>query len=206
MKKTYLTIALLGLSIATSFAQSPAEEYTATELLKNCSFEEEAKPIRNRRFGPNGEGELFGGYLPEGIILGWIIPDGHEQTSTIAVTADNLLDTTQHMALCWTITSSPALIANVGNQGIEVVEGNRYQLTFWARADKRYKGKIHVGLKSRHDDSWYACAKVKGKLKKRWKRYTITFTAESTDERAHFVIEASKPGTLYFDELSLTAL
>ena len=38
--------------------------------------------------------------------------------------------------------------------------------------------------------------------------YTVIYkgTAKSNDERAHFVIEASKPGTLYFDELSLTAL
>ena len=64
MKKLYVAIALLVLGIVGIYAQG----HQPPQLLKNPSFEEEAEPIRNRRFGPNGEGELFGGYLPAGVI------------------------------------------------------------------------------------------------------------------------------------------
>ena len=68
MRKSFLSILLLC-SIAT-YAQE-ATSGNGGQLIKNHSFEEEAKPIRNRRFGPNGEGELFGGYLPQ-----VLFPDG----------------------------------------------------------------------------------------------------------------------------------
>jgi hypothetical protein len=199
MKKIYASIALLWLAFAATYAQSSLP----TELLKNPSFEEEAKPIRNRRFGPNGEGELFGARLPEGIILGWITPNNQEEASTIELTEENLLDATQQKALLWTIKSAPAAIVNVGFQGIEAIEGQQYTLTFWARADKKYKGPLHVGLQSKKTDTWYAQTTVKGKIKKRWKRYTLTFTAKGNDEKARFVMMAVKPGVLYLDCVSL---
>lgn len=181
------------------------KESLSIELLKNPSFEEEAKPIRNRRFGPNGEGELFGARLPEGIILGWITPNNQEEASQMELVSDNLVDTAQCKALCWTIENAPATIANVGFQGVEAIKGQQYSLTFWGRADKKYKGTLRIGLQSKRTGAWYAEAKVKGKIKKRWKRYTLTFTAREEDPKAHFVIVADKPGVLYLDCVSLTA-
>ncbi len=198
MKKHFLPIVLSCLCCMVAHAQ--------TELLKNPSFEEEAKPIRNRRFGPNGEGELFGARLPEGIIPGWIMVDNGEETSKIKITTENLMDTTGHKALQWEITAAPAAIANVGLHGIEAVKGSKYTLTFWARADKRYKSPLHVGLQSKSSDgTWYAEATVKGKIKKRWKKYTVTFTAKEDAPNARLVITADQPGTLYLDCVSLTA-
>ena len=199
MKKHCITF-LFSLFAVIAHAQS----VHTTELIKNPSFEEEAKPIRNRRFGPNGEGELFGGYPPKGIIPGWFIPRESEETSNIEVTTENLMDTAQHKALRWTINEGPATIVNAGHQGIEATEGCQYVLTFWACADKRYKGKINVGLQSKHDNSWYAQATVKGKIKKHWKKYTITFTSEGNDPKARFVMMADRPGTIYLDCVSLT--
>ena len=175
----------------------------SVELLKNSSFEEESKSIRNRRFGPNGEGERFGAPLPAGVILGWITPDNQEEKSKIELISENLLDTTQYKALRWTIKSAPATLANVGFQGVEVVDGQQYTLIFWARADKKYKGALRVGLQSKNADTWYAQAMVKGKIKKRWKKYTLTFTAEGNDPKARFVMVADEPGILYFDCVSL---
>ena len=178
----------------------------STNLIKNPSFEEEAKPIRNRRFGPNGEGELFGGYPPAGIIMGWFVPVESEKASTIEITTENLVDTTQHKALRWTINEGPATIVNSGNQGIKATQGCQYELTFWARTDKRYKGKIHVGLQNKSDYSWYAQTTVKGKIKKHWKKYSITFTAEGNDPKTRFVMMADKLGTIYLDCVSLTVV
>lgn len=186
-----------------------AQSLHTTELIKNPSFEEEAKPIRNRRFGPNGEGELFGGYVPAGVILGWILPEECIDASKMDVITEGLLDTTQYKALRWTIveatTATPAMIANVGNQGIKVAKGHKYTLTFWARTDKKYKGKIQVDLQGKNDDhTSYAHAKIKGKIKKQWKRYTIPLTAEGDDTQARLVLMADKPGVIYLDCVSLT--
>ena len=205
MKKSFLTIALLFFSTIITYAQKENED---GQLIKNHSFENEAKPIRNRRFGPNGEGELFGGYPPAGIIPGWIVANNQEGASKIEITSKGLLDENQHKALRWSITQAtatePATIANVGFHGIEAIEGNKYTLTFWARADKRYKGKLHVGLQSKSlDGTWYAHASVKGKIKKKWKKYAITFVVEHSDENARFVITADTPGMLFVDEVSL---
>lgn len=205
MRKIFLSILLLC-SIATY-----AQEVTSGnggQLIKNHSFEEEAKPIRNRRFGPNGEGELFGGYLPSGIIPGWIGANSEGAVSQMETTTKKLLNKEQCQSLCWSITeatpTSPAAIANVGHNGIEAIKGNKYTLTFWVRADKRYKGRLHVGLQSKlSDGTWYAQTIVKGKIKKRWKKYSVTFVAEGDAENARFVITADTPGTLYIDEVSL---
>ena len=200
MKKVFAYVTLLWFGLTISYAQSSQP----IELLKNPSFEEEAKPIRNRRFGPNGEGELFGARLPAGVIPGWIVINEEESAADIEISTENLLDTTQHKALRWEFETGAATIANVGHQGIEVVNGRQYTLTLWARADKKYKGKIQVGLQSKHDGIWYAKAKIKGKIKKRWKKHTITFTAEGNDEKARLVMTADKPGTIYLDCMSLT--
>lgn len=210
MKKIYLSFILLSLCTIDITAQETKlnKEEQCSELLKNPSFEEEAKPIRNRRFGPNGEGELFGGYPPAGIIPGWIYPDGKRELSTFEISTEGLLDTTQHKALRWEITlatsTTPAAIANVGVHGIKVSEGNKYRLTFWARADKKYKGKLFVGLQSKDDETWNTYSKVRGKIKKRWKKHTITFTAKGNTPKARFVMMGTKPGTIYLDCTSLT--
>ncbi|MBR3859850.1 MAG: carbohydrate binding domain-containing protein [Bacteroidaceae bacterium] len=201
MKKYLLPIILFCLCNIAAHAQ--------TELLKNPSFEEEAKPIRNRRFGPNGEGELFGGRLPEGIIPGWIPANSKGAASKMEITTENLLDESLERALRWSITeataTAPAAIANVGIHGIEVVKGSTYTLTFRARADKRYKGPLQIGLQSKSADAtWYAKVTVKGKIKKRWKKYTVTFTADEDARNARLVITADRPGTLYLDSVSLT--
>ena len=201
MIKRALSLALLWLTFAVIYAQTSQP----TELIKNYSFEEEAKPIRNRRFGPNGVGELFGGPVPAGVIPGWILPEESVDASMMDIVTEGLLDTAQHRALRWSIEAAPATIANVGFQGIEAIEGQQYTLTFWARADKKYKGPLHVGLQSKATGTWYAGTTVKGKIKKRWKKYTLTFIAEGNDEKARFVMMAVKPGVLYFDCVSLVA-
>lgn len=212
--KKYLLLTTLSCCIAANAQVSapvidcPHADDQTVALIKNPSFEEEATPIRNRRFGPNGEGELFGGRLPAGIIPGWIMVNGEATAAKMGVTTENLLDAMQQKALQWVITeasaTTPSTIANVGHHGIDVVEGNSYTLTFWARADKKYKGKVRVGLQSKSSDgTWYAQAKVKGKIKKRWKKYTLTFTATQSDENSRFVISADRSGTLYFDCVSL---
>lgn len=209
MKKSCIFIALLWVTIAT-YAQTKASDdahVQYTELIKNHSFEDEVKAIPNRRFGPNGEGELFGRPLPPGIISGWIIVNGRENNSKIETITENLLDETQHEALCWSISkatdATPEAIANVGNHGIEAVKGGKYTLSFWARSDKQYKGKIRVGLQNKSDGTWYAQANVRGKIKKKWKKYTITFTAQQSVENTRFIMAVNKPGTLYLDEVSL---
>ena len=203
MRKSFLLFMFLLCAIAINAQEATSDK--GQQLIKNPSFEDEAKPIRNRRFGPNGEGELFGGRLPAGIIPGWIIPEEKDSATKIEISTDKLLEG-QNKALRWEITQVPSTIANVGNQGIEAVKGGKYVLSFWARADKRYKEEIRIGLQSKSSDgTWYAKAVMKCKIKKRWKRFSIAFTAEGDAENTRLVMTADKPGVLFLDMMSLSS-
>ena len=177
------------------------------ELIQNRSFEDEALPIRNRRFGTNGEGERFGGHPAPGTIPAWYAVNSTGSASRMEITTDNLLNGVQQKALCWTITEAtpeaPAAIANTGYWGIASTKGDTYTLSFWARADKRYKGNINVGLQNKDDDTWCAKAKVKCRIGKKWKKYTMTFTPDADVDYTRFVMTADTPGTLYIDMVSL---
>ena len=177
------------------------------ELIQNRSFEDEALPIRNRRFGANGEGERFGGHPAPGTIPAWYAVNSTGAASRMEITTDNLLNGVQQKALCWTITEAtpeaPAAIANTGYWGIASTKGDTYTLSFWARADKRYKGNINVGLQNKDDDTWCAKAKVKCRIGKKWKKYTMTFTPDADVDYTRFVMTADTPGTLYIDMVSL---
>ena len=104
------------------------------ELIQNRSFEDEARPIRNRRFGANGEGERFGSRPQPGMIPAWILANSEGATSKMEITSTNLLNDVQQKALKWNITEAsadaPAAIANTGFWGIESVKGDTYTLTF----------------------------------------------------------------------------
>lgn len=177
------------------------------ELIQNRSFEDEALPIRNRRFGANGEGERFGGHPAPGTIPAWYAVNSTGSASRMEITTENLLNEVQQKALCWTITEAtpeaPAAIANTGYWGIASTKGDTYTLSFWARADKRYKGNINVGLQDKDDDTWCAKVKVKCRIGKKWKKYTMTFTPDSDVDYTRFVMTADTPGTLYIDMVSL---
>ena len=177
------------------------------ELIQNRSFEDEAQPVRNHRFGPNGEGERFGGYPAPGTIPAWYAANGQEAASRMEIITDNLFDERQKKALQWTITQaspqSVAAIANTGYWGIDAVKGDKYTLTFWARADKRYKGKLVVGLQSKDSAVWHGCASVKGKIGRKWRKYTVSFVPEEDCDYTRIVMTADAPGTLYLDMVSL---
>ena len=177
------------------------------ELIQNRSFEDEAQPVRNRRFGANGEGERFGYRPAPRTIPAWINADAKGAQSKMEITTEGLLNEVQKKALRWNITEATATaqagIANTGFWGIAAVEGDTYTLSFWARADKRYKGNLYVGLQSREGGIWYARVKVKGRIGKRWKKHTVTFTPEADADYTNFVMVADKPGTLYLDMVSL---
>ena len=177
------------------------------ELIQNRSFEDEALPVRNRRFGANGEGERFGGRPAPGTIPAWYAANSKGAASRMEITTEKMLNEVQQKALCWTITkatsATPAAIANTGYWGIASVKGDTYTLSFWARADKRYKGSLTVGLQSKDDAIWYAKAKVKGCIGKKWKKYTVIFAPDTDVDYTRFVIAADQPGTLYLDMVSL---
>ena len=116
------------------------------------------------------------------------------------------MDSTQHRALCWEITHAPASITNVGINGIEAIKGETYTLTFWARADKRYTCKSQIELQNKAGDAWHAHTTMRVRIKKHWKKYTLTFTSVGDDEKARLAIESNKPGKLFLDCMSLAVL
>ena len=65
------------------------------ELIQNRSFEDEARPVRNRRFGANGEGERFGSRPAPGTIPAWYAANSKGAASRMEITTENLLNKVQ---------------------------------------------------------------------------------------------------------------
>ena len=56
------------------------------ELIQNRSFEDAARPVRNRRFGANGEGEHFGSMPAPGMIPAWYAVNSKGAASRMEIT------------------------------------------------------------------------------------------------------------------------
>ncbi|HEU5395910.1 MAG TPA: alpha-L-arabinofuranosidase C-terminal domain-containing protein [Verrucomicrobiae bacterium] len=93
-------------------------------------------------------------------------------------------------------------IANEGYWGIAVRAGEKYQLTFWARCDDRFAGKVTATLESTNGLVLSDAPEIGG-LDGQWKRYTATLAAARTDPRARFILAANSQGTVWFDFVSL---
>jgi len=91
-------------------------------------------------------------------------------------------------------------IANGGFWGIGVKAGERYELSFWARADG-FSGALTAVLEA--DDG--ACSKpeaVKG-VGAKWKKFKATLVGTKNETKARLVVSAGSRGKIWFDLVSL---
>ena len=123
--------------------------------------------------------------------------------STQLVTKD-LLNKAQGKALQLTIAAKPgaeATLVNEGFWGINAVQGRTYRLSFFAKGT--YKGGLKARLTDANGQTVYAETDVKGKIGKKWTKYTATFTARANDPKARFELVANGKGVLTLDVVSL---
>lgn len=93
-------------------------------------------------------------------------------------------------------------LVNEGFWGINTIKGEVYNLSFFARADNKYKGPLKVSLQS-VDGKVLGSFDFKNITGSWWKKYTCKIVAKETDPKAKFVFTFGSTGTLWFDMVSL---
>ncbi len=171
------------------------------ELIQNRSFEEMDQGVRNRRFD-NGRGERFGRAANPNLIPHWSAEGGAE----MKVLTEKLMNNTQTRALRLTTgegttKASPAGVSNTGFWGIKATKGDKYTLTFWAKADSKSKFSFTAGLKAHGE--WKAQKVFAKTITPEWKQYKVTFKGKADADEAEFYFLLNKPGTVCLDMVSL---
>ena len=141
------------------------------ELIQNRSFEEMDQGVRNRRFD-NGRGERFGRAANPNLIPHWSAVGGAE----MKVITEGLMNDAQTRALRLTAgegtsKASPAGVSNTGFWGIKATKGDKYTLTFWAKADNKSKFSFSAGLKD--GGEWKAQKTFAKTITPEWKQYKV---------------------------------
>jgi alpha-L-arabinofuranosidase len=92
-------------------------------------------------------------------------------------------------------------VANGGYYGMSAVKGEKYSLSFYARAAKGFKGPLVAALES-SDSICYAKGEVP-EITGEWKKYALTLKPTATDPKARLTISTDKAGTFWIDMVSL---
>lgn len=122
--------------------------------------------------------------------------------ATISLTSDNMMNEVQQRALKVDINRAGAGVKNEGYWGINIVQGRKYNLSFWIRADQEYNGTITAELQN-GGALRLGQATVNVNATQEWKNYTAEITATGNEARGYLVLKGSAKGTIYLDVVSL---
>ena len=174
------------------------------ELVQNRAFEEMQVAA-----GASMEGDQM--VTPKGFKHGkwyktelhaWSPVAGDGAKVSIALDDTNPLnDQTPHsMRLEVSQVGARAGVANEGYWGMSIKTGEAYDLSFYARTGSEQT--VTAQLESADGKAVYARADVAG-VSGKWQRYACKLSATGTDPRARLTLCVSKPGTVWFDVVSL---
>lgn len=97
--------------------------------------------------------------------------------------------------------SGRAGVANAGYYGMSFVKGDKYNVSFFARASSDFSGPLTVTLESA-DSFAYAKEEIK-KLTSDWKHFSFSLKSNGTDPKARLTVSCSNPGTFWLDMVSV---
>ena len=135
----------------------------------------------------------------------WTLVTGGTRTGEIAIEKEKPLSAKNPQSLRVKIGGTGegrVGVANPGFWGIALKKGEKYRLSFYARAADGFAGPLIVTLESADGGKKYAEAKIGG-IDANWTPAASTLTASDTDPAARLVIAADKPGTVWIDVVSL---
>jgi len=126
-----------------------------------------------------------------------------EGSVTMSLVTDNLLNKAQGRALQLDFSGTSGKVKNSGYWGIQVVKGETYRLTFWARGNgKEYPGNVVVTLLSAGGTSC-GTATLSGPFAAEWKKYKVDIVATASSITGTFQLQGKRSGTLVVDVVSL---
>ena len=157
------------------------------QLINNSSFEELNNPIQNWSLTKTGYSN------------GRLISQTSKETGMLNPNQEHCLKLE-----VLSVESGKTGIANGGYWGIKIQDNTSYKVSFWAKRDANFKGKITARLESESDDVYASSTDFKPTTE--WKRFTcilVTKGVKSITRANRFVIEASSTGNVYFDVITL---
>ena len=146
-----------------------------------------AELVRNRSFEDNASN-----------------PDGWWGLGNMSfdMVSTNLLNNAQGHALKLTINAADAGVRNEGFWGMNVVEGENYTLTFWAKTDGTYQGSMCAELQD-DDKHNLGSTEFEVNLTERWKKFSVQLTATSSAAKGWLALKGTEPMVVYLDVVSL---
>jgi len=174
------------------------------EMVQNRAFEETQLAV-----GARMEGDHM--VTPKGFkhpkwykndLQGWsLIADGAAKAAITLDEATPLNEQTPHsLRLDVQQTGGRAGVANEGYWGMAVKQGESYELSFYARTGGEQT--VTAQLESADGGKTYAKAAVTG-VAGPWRRYACRLLATATDPQSRMTLCVAKPGTIWFDVVSL---
>ena len=133
---------------------------------------------------------------------GWsIVKKGQAQGYIKQVADEPLNDRNPHsMRLICSNPGEKMGVANNGFWGMNLIAGQTYDLSFYARANNN--SSLSVALESAIGHQAYAQSDVKD-IGKNWKRYTCSFKPNVSDANGRLAFYLNSPDTVWFDIVSL---
>src|SRR5262245_57105637 len=157
-----------------------------------------AELVRNRTFRESGQEPRRWRLVQEGGGTGSMSLDTNQPLNS-ALTTSLRLDVKEAS------DKQKVGIANEGYWGIPVQPRTRYRASFYARGSEGFSGPRTVALVSDNSNATiYASATVR-QVTTDWKKYEVTFTTGRVKPSKENLLQiwASKPGTIWFSQVSL---
>ena len=159
-----------------------------------------AELIRNRSFEDNTmqQDDLSKTKGEYSEISNWFAV-GNAQMS---LTQKNLLNKVQHNALNVKFTAPGDGVRNEGFWGMNAVEGQKYELNFFAKSDKGFNGTLTASLISVNGEN-LGSTPIEVTASGKWTKYSATIIAKGNDPKAQFTLTSDNAGELQLDVVSL---
>ena len=179
------------------------------ELIQNRIFRDppDTRYRGGRRRG-GAQGNPTAALEPAPIPHWSVVSHGAARASIAKDTSDPVNTTALTTSLKLTIDAAEnggrAGVANDGYWGIPVRPNTSYHASFYAKTSERFAGPLTVSIESNDGSRVLASGTVR-RLAPKWKKYSVTLTtgdvAPSKENR--FVLSAARPGTVWFNLVSL---
>jgi alpha-L-arabinofuranosidase len=181
------------------------------ELIRNRGFEDSRPPegftYRDGRWlDAKGYDAGFAqfGYTTDGIPFWSLVKEGNAKGAMSLETTGGITEQSCH---CLRLdvedpTGGRLGVANTGFFGIGVRQGQKYNLSLYARSDRGFAGPLSVQLEDSDGKPITDAATIQG-IDGVWKQFKAALTASATHSKTRLVILAEGKGTLWLDFVSL---
>ena len=136
--------------------------------------------------------------------IAWSLVTDGEAEGSISLVKENPLNERNPYSLKLTTTKTGKRVgvANSGFWGMNIQQGESYDLSFYARTEGSRTTTLNISLENEDGSSVAASGKIEN-VGGAWKEYKLALTANATNSKARLVITQATAGTIWLDVVSL---